>query len=310
VELVTSWNGALTQFMWRVFLYMVCFEIPEIHSDFGGFDKIADISGSLQNTWDNEVVFNCQRCIFFDGDMTAPLQMVIRQLVERLEQRNLPVHVRFEHIPQDVEHALRRNQFLTEYEYKALPDFAGSSMPLRRFSCGDSSAYYQYLGALVDMIDQPEMSLSLTKALKRNLCEIMINACEHAKSGIGFFCCAQYFSSDRKLSFSFSDGGVGIRQNVSEFKKREFTDMDAIEWAIKSGNSTKRGPGGLGLDFIRQFIALNRGKLSVISGQCFYSIVPEASPRIMHNSLCGTTIHLEINTSDTKSYSLGAGETM
>jgi hypothetical protein len=250
-------------------------------------------------------VFDFHRCTFFDGNMTAPLQATLEPFL----QRNTAVRVRFESLSQDVEHALRQNQFLAQYGYKLLPDYDGTSLPLRHFYCADMPRYYHYLGELVNMIDRPQMTLDLTKEFKKSLLEVMANACEHARSPIGFFCCAQYFPSDQKIRFSFSDGGVGFRQNVTDFNKQHFTDIEAIEWAIKNGNSTKSKPGGLGLDIVRQFVTLNGGRLCVISGKGFCSIVPEESPKILRNSLRGTTIHFEINTADTKSYYLGTSET-
>ena len=285
-------------------------EIPEIHSDFAGFNEIANISRRLQNARNGAIVFDFRHCAFFDGNMTAPLQIVIDRFAERLARRS--VNVQFEHLSQDVEHALRRNHFLRSYGYTPLPDYDRTSLPLRHFYCYDRSAYYPYLGVLVKMIEQPKMTPALTKELQRSLFEIMENACGHARSSVGFYCCTQYFPSDQKLRFSFSDGGVGIRKNVNDFTGRNFTDTSAIEWAIKHGNSTKpteqKIPGGLGLGIVRQFVSLNRGKLCVISGDGFYNVVPEEPPRVLHNNLPGTTIHLEINTADANTYYLGTGE--
>jgi len=243
--------------------------------------------------------------------MAAPLQAVIERFFEQCRQQNTSAGLSFESMSQDVEDTLRGNEFLSQYGYSPFPNYDINSLPLRRFDRSNFVGYYRYLDILTNRICQLAGTSVPIKELRRSLGEVMANACEHSRAKVDFFCCMQYSPTDKKISFTFSDDGVGIRKNVNRFTGQNLTDVEAIEWAIKNGNSTRQcqsdsqgTPGGLGLDIIRQFVAFNEGKLCVVSGQGFHSIVPDVVHDVLRTSLCGTTIHLEINTADTKPHRL------
>ena len=82
---------------------------------------------------------------------------------------------------------------------------------------------------------------------------------------------------------------------------------EAIKWALKEGNSTKkdRQPGGLGLKLIKDFINLNTGKMQIISRFGYYEFSQgEFSVSDMDHDFPGTCVNIEINTQDSNSYCL------
>ena len=85
------------------------------------------------------------------------------------------------------------------------------------------------------------------------------------------------------------------------------TSAETIEWAMKSGNTTKMSniPGGLGLGIIFEFIQKNNGKIHIVSSDGYYEysnslIIKEK----LKNSFEGTMVNLSFNLSDNKHYSL------
>lgn len=129
------------------------------------------------------------------------------------------------------------------------------------------------------------VSNQLFEILTQKILELFSNAFRHSESEVGIFCSGHFFPKNKKFSFVIVDGGVGIKRNVTEYlsqltngqimrffrKKIKISGVQAIRWAIKSGNSTT-GIGGLGLDLIREFIIKNEGNLEIISSDARYSI--------------------------------------
>jgi len=80
----------------------------------------------------------------------------------------------------------------------------------------------------------------------------------HARPEYGTFMCCY-------------DIGVGIRESVNaspNIKKGFDTDLDAIQWALVEGNSSKLEGNGLGLNTIEDFVWKNRGIFEIRSGEC------------------------------------------
>ena len=76
---------------------------------------------------------------------------------------------------------------------------------------------------------------------------------------------SQYSSSNKKysgqVSFSIADLGIGIRRNVKENTRLGLAPEDAIIWATKGRNTTKRGQI---LKLLSEFIDLNGGRIQIV----------------------------------------------
>jgi len=102
--------------------------------------------------------------------------------------------------------------------------------------------------------------------------EIYSNAFEHSSTDIGVFSCAQHYRSRNDLILSAVDFGRGIPENVRLFLRRQHVDEESVsklsgaaclKWAFERGNSTctEGIARGLGLDLLKEFVRVNRGKL-------------------------------------------------
>ncbi len=100
--------------------------------------------------------------------------------------------------------------------------------------------------------------------------EIYANAFEHSHSGIGIFSCGQYYPKMHELKLTVVDFGIGIPQNVRSFANNfEIAPAAALQWAFKSGTTTKRGGRGVGLDILKGFVAINGGRMETFSHDAF-----------------------------------------
>lgn len=106
--------------------------------------------------------------------------------------------------------------------------------------------------------------------------EIYDNAFHHANSPVGVISCGQYYKSKNEIRLTVIDFGVGIPSKVGQFLNRhDLSAADTLRWAFKRGTTTKPSaskPGGLGLDFLKEFIQLNHGFLEIYSGGGFARI--------------------------------------
>ena len=154
-------------------------------------------------------------------------------------------------------------------------------------------------------------SHALHRKFRESIAEIFENAVEHSETKHGIFACGQYFPGYRRLDFSISDLGIGIRNKVLREIGLNMSSEKAISWALEAENTTRQRedgkPGGLGLKLIKEFIRLNSGKIQIISDSgywCYHKneIVTEHFP----SPFPGTVVNIEINTADKQSYCLAS----
>lgn len=146
----------------------------------------------------------------------------------------------------------------------------GTTIPFRedRASIVDKNGIIDYLKLKWLGRGWIHISPQLRDAIVGKMWEIYANAFEHGNSPIGLFSCGQFFPRLHKLNLTVVDFGVGIPQNVRQFARNTaISAATAMEWAFQRGTTTKpEGLGrGIGLDLLKEFVTLNKGKLEVFS---------------------------------------------
>lgn len=114
--------------------------------------------------------------------------------------------------------------------------------------------------------------------LNSRIYEVFSNAWNHGKSGKVFSCGS--LDNQKSLVFSIYDDGIGIPKNVNDYlitiNKPPLTDIDAVNWALVSGNSTLNGridyPRGVGLSVLVNFANQNSGEIIIASGEAYIII--------------------------------------
>lgn len=192
---------------------------------------------------------------------------------------------------------LAQNGFVSTFG-GAIDPWDGNSVPYREDQTLDVDGLLNYLRT--KWLDDYRIHLSqeLEDYIIGKVWEIYDNAFEHSQSPIGIFSCGQYYPQKHELKLAVVDFGVGIPYNVRKFRSEETLEAGyAISWAFKSGNTTKSGSRGLGLDILKDFIRINKGRLEVFSHEGYGLIskdTEEYSSRLLTPTFEGTLFNLTL----------------
>ena len=137
------------------------------------------------------------------------------------------------------------------------------------------------------MSEKIHLSPTLKEDIVSRIFELYQNAFGHGvskviKDGnhIDVVSCGSYDNNTKTISLCIVDLGGGICKNVLEYT-RNFAhlshidnDSKALNWALQRGNTTKTDsivedmPRGVGLDILKEFVSLNKGKLEIYTNEC------------------------------------------
>jgi len=281
------------------------FHMPEVRSTRDGFGQIASIWADAEKLIFDDVEIDFSRCGWFDANMTAPLAAVLTRIKDDLN----PVAIT--NISAPIQKILQKNGFLAEYGLPPLRDANRTVIPYRRMQLKESGLFEEYLHRNLRGKGIPKMSEGLGKAFKQKLFEIFQNSVTHSESKLGVFVCGQFYPQLQRLDITLADAGIGVRENVRRFMRRNVSSLFALRWALEGNNTTKQGPqpGGLGLKLLQEFVSLNQGKLQIASRFAFYQL-DASGPQFqkLDFDFPGTVVNLEINTADTQAYRLATEE--
>lgn len=162
-----------------------------------------------------------------------------------------------------------------------------------------------YIDDIIVLIDSKmKISTGMKDSLKMSIQEILTNVFDHSKSNSGCFVCAQYYPTKRMIRLCITDFGVGILSNLKK-KYKITTDIEAIELSVKERVTSRPQSAGFGLTHIRNFLKVNEGTFTIISGNGkvnFYSNKIENYN--MSAGFKGTIVNLEINANKKSFYFL------
>jgi anti-anti-sigma regulatory factor len=273
--------------------------LTDVRSDLRGFSFLAALNSSMSKSRDAEIIVDCSLAEWFDANMAAPLGTIL------LHHRKLGRKFRFVNLRHRIKVVFQKNGFLLPH----LPDTYETTIPFHSFSTDEAKAFAVYTGDYLKGKGMPRMSLQLRKKFLEGIDEIFNNAVIHSLTPLPICACGQAFPRKNKLEFSISDGGVGFRAVIRQNLKLEFSDVEAIQWALSGENTTRQGdiPGGLGLKIVRDFVRLNGGCLQVASHNGFWSFSrKEIVKEMMVHNFPGTVVNIDINTNDRSSYHLAS----
>jgi len=279
--------------------------LPEIRHDQEGFNALVSLSDQSSDCFLEDIEIDLEATSWFDADMCAVLGAILYRLSENLNTVTL---IR---ICPGVEKILSKNGFLSHYGRAKIPDHWGTTIPYQRFDVKDDRYFADYIeNELIRRSEIPDMSPGLLKKFRESIFEIFSNAVLHSRTKLGIFSCGQFFPARHRLDFSVADLGVGMRQNIKDTLGLNLSPEDAIAWATKGRNTTKRGriPGGLGLKLLGEFIDLNGGCIQIVSDAGYWRRENRETITRAFNkhAFPGTVVSIEINTADTNSYKLSS----
>lgn len=152
----------------------------------------------------------------------------------------------------------------------------------------------------------PKMSDGAKRKIYRSIFELYQNSVMHSGAS-KIFVCGQFYHFKGRMSLTMVEIGRTFKKNVTEFDKKfsNFNSVQCIEWAVKSGNTTKNKEeaGGLGLDLIREFLTLNNGKLQICSDDGYWEEKKNTKfAQKINDIFTGSIVNIEFNLNDQNSY--------
>ena len=278
------------------------FTLPQIRHNYEGLAALTRLHAHTKDCFLDDIEIDMEATTWFDADMCAAFGAILYSLGRKLNTVNL-INIR-----PNVESVLSKNGFLSHYGRVRIPDRWGTTISYQRFDVKDGRYFSGYIeNEFIHRSEMPEMSPRLLKKFRESIFEIFSNAVLHSRTKMGIFSCGQFFPKRNKLDFAVADLGVGIPQNVREYRGLELSAEEAINWATEENNTTKGDnvPGGLGLKLLGEFIDLNGGCLQIVSDEGYWRRANGSSnTEQLWYPFPGTVVSVEINTADTYSYSL------
>lgn len=273
----------------------------DIRGDFDGFARLAALAADTVGYTFEDIEVDMSSTNWFEAHMSAPLGVVFARLSDEFNTVQ-PVGLQ-----KAVEIILKKNRFLAAYGYDTRQDDYGTVIPYRRFNPEDDRYFVAYLNKHLAGKGIPKMTDGLGRRFKDSILEIFMNSAMHSETKLGIFACGQFYPTVQRLDFCIADAGIGIRRKIRHELNLRMNSDKAIVWALQEGNTTRTGdvPGGLGLKLLREFVALNGGRIQIVSDRGYWECRgdTETVKRFEH-SFPGTVVNLEINTADTRAYCL------
>ncbi|MCK8827632.1 hypothetical protein MWH25_07735 [Natroniella acetigena] len=211
-----------------------------------------------------EIVLDFRNNIWFEANLVSVLGAIYNQIVKTnyIEVRNLQ---------RKVEDIFRINGFLCAlFDQDRAYDKYNTTIKYKEFNSDEARSFAEYLrNELLINNELPKMSERLKKEIRGNIEEIFQNARIHGNCD-KVFSCGQYYYKNAKIDFTITDIGDTIKDKYEERFKQKISGEDAIKWAVEPNNTTKVGtPGGLGINLLRDFLRINKGKVHDIQVRVF-----------------------------------------
>jgi hypothetical protein len=274
----------------------------QIRSDNNGFYKLLLIFNEIKDVKDDTINIDFGNCEWFEANLCAVMGAICYYISSN--RNKIELH----NLSPDIDKIFKKNEFLRILRNEpTLFDIHKTTVKYRRFESRDHIQFAKYLDTeLFARQDIPQMSVMLQKKINESIYEIFENAVTHGDCD-NIFSCGQCYPqfTPPKLDFTIVDLGRTIKLNVNEYLDDSLTGVEAIKWAVKEMNTTKKGhtPGGLGLKLIREFLQINKGIIQIVSADGYWQQGNINSIFVREYSINfpGTIVNLEFNI-DAKNY--------
>ena len=242
---------------------------------------------------EKEMYYDMEQITFFEASLVPFFHSINQQLFETHE------NIMYNKINKTIEIFFIRSKFATKFNSKYvnvnLKDIYKTYIEFTEFKKEEEAGFYIIEKKLQDkkLIDfRDEIQVELISLIA----ELTNNSYEHGRSENAYFC-GQYYPQKRKLSFSISNLGRTINENVKE-KNINFSDEKCLEWIFEEGTTTRRDGtnGGQGLFDLKTVVKKLFGKITVISGYDYFQINKKGNTmyKKLPNKYKGTTFIIDI----------------
>ncbi|MEK7841063.1 MAG: ATP-binding protein, partial [Deltaproteobacteria bacterium] len=237
------------------------------------FDVLFNLWNQVNNN-NQDVTFEFSGCKFLRHNAVA----FLGGLTRLIQVRGGIVRFALDTIQRKVKANLEQNGFFSTLGFGGAP-WTGNSIPYREDSYQDKVILDDYLKTNWLGRGWVHVSEMLKDAIVGRVWEIYANAFEHGKSQVGIFSCGQHYPIHHELKLTVVDFGVGIPSNVRLFFKHDpraqsLSAANCLKWAFQRGTTTKPNgtSRGMGLDLLKDFVKVNKGRLEIFSHEGYVII--------------------------------------
>lgn len=271
------------------------YKLKPAKGEAAGFEQIGDLYRQAVASSSKVIFVDCMSISWIDAHLSAGYAAVQHLL------KVSGVTLSFINLSPRVAEIFEHHGLLGPSPYK----IKRTVIPLTRFNPGDSVKFAGYTQENLNRLPIPEMSCEVSEKFFEGIDELFSNSELHSKTQHGMFACGQFFPKKNKLDFCLVDVGLGFQCVINGIRKLNLAPDEAIDWAMMGNNTTRSGdiPGGLGLKILKDFVRLNKGQLTIVSHNGLWQLsADEVKKGLLKAPFPGTTVTLEINTSDTNKY--------
>ncbi|WBL42303.1 hypothetical protein PBT90_16325 [Algoriphagus halophytocola] len=130
-----------------------------------------------------------------------------------------------------------------------------SAVRLTRFTPDSDEKFFHFLENFLFSNKAFHKMPQIRDDIIDHFCEIFSNIGLHARTNDPVFACGQFYPKKKVLKFTLVDLGIGFYEPIGEFLgSRIQSPLDAINWALEDGNTTKIDAiGGSGLSRLKLY---------------------------------------------------------
>ncbi|RGJ30452.1 hypothetical protein [Fusobacterium varium] len=207
----------------------------------------------------------------------------------------------FKNLNPSIKRIFAKNHFLKKFGIPEIEDNFNSTIRYMEFEPEEKISFSEYVRKEFIPSLEAELPKSFEQDFRTAIEELFQNCRLHGKCK-KIFVCGQYFPSEKRLYFSITNIGATIKENIEErFKNYKISPSGAIIWATKKGNTTRieNNIGGIGLDFLINFLDSTKGKIHIISDAASYERENKIEDsNSIENKFSGTIVTLVFSLND------------
>ena len=273
-----------------------------IKSDFHGYKSFIQLYNFIHQSNAAVCTISFEKTRVFDANLSA----ILGAIIDILEQQK---QISIVNMNQSIRDMLEDNNFIEKSILELKNQNSGNVISFMKFTQYKDIEFMEYvMNEILSKPSFPKHTKMLGKKINESIFELFENARTHGKCN-HIYTCGQIIKEEdiTRLEFTIVDMGKTIKYNVNEYLNSNLTGSEAIEWAMKSGHTTKTGDvsGGLGLDIIFEFIKLNKGRIQIVSSDGFWEYSNDKTEmKLFEYPFQGTIANIEFNLNDKSSYRL------
>lgn len=274
-----------------------------LKTDSKGFNFLSKLLNTTSTK--KNFILDFSQVIWFEANLCAILGAILWK-----SNTDYKSNFTFENIKNEyLKSTLKNNGFLEIVDGSKSNNNIHSGIPFSIFNMKNEAEVEEYIYKYILKTHWiPKMSEGAKRKIFRSIFELYQNSVMHSGAE-HIFVCGQFYHNKGRMALTMVEIGRTFKTNVTKFNPlfAEYNGIECIEWAVKSGNTTKdkKEAGGLGLDLIKEFLSLNNGKLQICSDDGYWEEKKNTKfVQILKSKFTGSIVNIEFNLRDQNSYIL------